>query len=212
MILSSIVPRAKTIAQLKAQSRPQQPDELEAYGHVLYSVRTYVSGSTTRLTFFDFVGGPDVTNMESAGQLPDPQFFEIWGVHFGVRRGVTNTPEGITGAIDDVEKLIRSGGGSFILTIGSKNYGPWPLEALHSLGGPTGFGWGLDNTAAGGTPSQTQFANNGLAGSGLSQRGALVVPPKQRLVATVTWPAPLTLTGDVPVYAALSGVHFRDVR
>jgi len=212
MVIGNIIPRARTVAELIALSKPQVPGQLESYADILYSVRTYTSGTTTRLTFFDFVGDPSLTNMEQAGTLPDPQFFEIWGIHFGVRTRVTNTPEGITGALDDVEQLVRSGGGSLVLTIGSKPYGPWPLEALHALGGPTGGGWGLDNVAAGGTPSQTQWANNGLLGYGLNQHGALLVPPKQRLNVEVRWPAALTLVADRPVYVALSGVKHREVR
>jgi hypothetical protein len=150
--------------------------------------------------------------MEAAAQLPDPQYFEIWGLHFGVRRLVTNTAEGVTGAIDDVEQLVRSGGGSFELVIGAKRYGPLLLECAHALGGPTGFGWGLDNVAAGGTPSQTQYANNGILGYGLNYRGSVTIPPKQRFIVQVRWPAPLTLTGNANVYFAVSGVHHREVK
>lgn len=212
MVIGAIHAQAKSVAQLNQQVKPASGAELEAYQHTLYSVRTYVSAATTELTFFDFVGADALTNMEAASQLPDPQFFEIWGHHFGVRRRVTNTPEGITGALDDVEQLVRSGQGTYTLTIGAKVYGPELLENAHALGGPTGTGWGLDNVAAGGTPSQTQYANNGILGYGLSYRGSITIPPKQRFIVRVRWPAALTLTADAPVYFAFSGVHHREVK
>jgi len=212
MVIGAIHAQPKSVAQLQSQVKPATGTELEAYQHVLYSVRTYTSGTTRDLTFFDFVGAADATNMEAAAQLPDPQFFEIWGHHFGVRRRLTNTAEGITGALDDVEQLVRSGGGTYELVIGAKVYGPELLENAHALGGPTGFGWGLDNVAAGGTPSQTVYANNGILGYGLNYRGSVTIPPKQRFLVRVRWPAALTLTGNVDVYFAFSGVHHREVK
>jgi hypothetical protein len=207
MVIGNIMAVPQTVDQLRSQSAPSVPGQLEAYQHVLYSARTYVSGTTTKLRFFDFVGDASLTNMEAAAQLPDPQFFKIHGVHFSVRRRATTVAGGPTGALDDVEQLVRSGGGTYMLWIGPKPYGPELLEVAQGLGGATGFGWGTFTAE-----ESIEYANNGLLGSGLDMKGSLIIPPKQRFFVDVAWPAALTLTADVVVVFALSGVHFREVK
>lgn len=217
MIIGSIHAATKSVATLIGQTKPQAPDALECFQHIFYHRRTYTSGTTRSLTFFNATGDPDVTNMDAAQALADPQFFEIWGVHFSVLHAVTNTPEGVTGVIDNINQLVKTSGTgalpTFKITIGSKDYPDTPLMVAYDLGGVLGNGWGMDNVAAGGTPSQTQFANNGLLGGGFNYRGSLTIPPKQKFKVTVAWPAAVTLTGgDQQVMFALSGVLHRDVK
>ena len=71
---------------------------LEIIPSVLYSTKTYTSGTTTLLTFFDTVEGsrPDLTNMQSANQLTNPESFLIQNIRIFAKVHPQSDPSGAT--------------------------------------------------------------------------------------------------------------------
>lgn len=107
---------------------------LEIIPDVLYDTKTYTSASTRTLTFFDTAqtaGRSDITNMQSAGQLPSPQSFKIECPRIFFKTAVQSDDSGagtavaITSSFSDVVNLVKSG--VVTLTINNKPYGPWPM-------------------------------------------------------------------------------------
>lgn len=203
----------KPRAALERLSKPVDLGGPEALAWQLFDVQTYISGTTTTLTFFTATrDDKTLGNMEGPGQLPEPQYFEIYGWNFDLLTPVQNTAEGITGSINDLSLLLRGGRGTWEFSYNQKSYGIFPLESFHGTGGPTGFGWGLDNTAAGGTPSQTMYANNGIFDGGFWVGGSIVIAPKQAFSVRLSWSAAQTLAnGNTSVKCSMFGTLHRKV-
>ena len=199
---------AKTKVQLLEQSNPASATQPEVIPWVLYDSQSYVSASTVTLAFFQTVQtDKSLGNMEGAGQLPDPQFFEIYRIGLDVLFRPATALAVSTGPLDDIAQLVLSGRGTFTLALSNKNYGPFPLSLLHASGGPTGFGWGT-NTA----PLQIEFANNGIFDGGYPINGAITIPPKVGFSIVLNWPAALTLAnGNTFLRAWMAGPLYRRV-
>lgn len=204
--------KPKTYQQLVEQANPRLPGQSEALAWVFYDTQNYVDNVTTRLTFFQVTNvDRTITNMVTAGSLPEPQFFEWWYAGVDVLRDVTSTPEGITGSLDDIQSLILVGRPTWTFTISDKIVGPFPLSFFHASGGVTGFGWGVDNVAAGGTPTQTEYANNGVFDGGFCIDGGITIPPKIGFDIVLNWNAAVDLTADVFLRVWMAGVLHRRV-
>lgn len=183
-----IVP--KTFEQLVALSQPSSGKLPEALLWPLYSTKSYVSGTTTKLVFFDTVeSDKTLSNMETAGSLPDPQFYEIHGMGCDILLdGSVSGANTEVGALDDVAKLILTSRSMFTLNISNKQYGPVPLTFAHASGGPTGVAFGTLTA-----PQGVQFANNGIFDGGWPVGGGIVIPPKVGFNVTVEWASAQTL-------------------
>jgi hypothetical protein len=202
-----VVPKTK--AALLAQSNPQSASQPEVFPWVLFDTVSYVSGTTVTLSFFQTVQtDKSLGNMEGGGQLPDPQFFEIYKVGLDVLlRPAAQAGHAATGPVDDIAKLTLSGRGNFIFSISNKNYGPFPLSFLHASGGPTGFGWATMTAEA-----QVSYANNGIFDGGYPINGSLVIPPKVGFSIVLNWPAALTLAaGNTNLRVWMYGALYRRV-
>jgi len=198
----------KTKAALLGQANPQSATQPEVFPWVLYDTQSYTSTSTTTLSFFQTVQtDKSLGNMEGAGQLPDPQFFEMYKVGMDVLlRPAAQAGHAATGPIDDIAQLVLSGRGNFIFQISNKNYGPFPLSFLHASGGPTGFGWATMTAEA-----QVSYANNGIFDGGFPINGGLVIPPKVGFSIVLNWPAALTLQASVNLRVWMFGALYRRV-
>ena len=208
----------KTKAQLMRLANPEMANQPEVLPWVLYDTQTFVSGTTQSLNFFSTLQtNKSLGNMESAGQIPDPQFFEVH--YFGCDIMVTPTTiaSGVVGAIDDIHKLLwgdagdGSDAGRFTFVISNKRIGPFPLSYCHGSGGAIGFGWSNDNVAAGGTPESIQYANNGVFDGGYYAGGSIIIPPKIGFNVDLDWGGPITLSGNVAIRFNLMGVLHRRV-
>ena len=206
--------RPKTRAQLMAIANPESANQPEAIPWVLYDTQTYISGTTTQLRFFANTNADQtLSNMESAGQLPDPQWFEV---HYVMLTSLA-TPSasdviavGAAGAINDLELLLKAGRGTFQLNLSNKNYGPFPLTNLHASGGTTGEFSGGGGTIA--TVDIVQLANNGTFDGGWCVGGSIVFPPKVGWNWNVAWAAAQTLAaGNTLLRMELAGVLYRRV-
>lgn len=110
------------------------PGALEIIPDVLYDTQTFVSASTQQLVFFttpQSAGRSDITNMESAGQLPSPQSFLIQSPQLFFKTTPQSDDSGagdaaaLVSTMTDIVNIIRKGVAT--LFINSKSYGPFPL-------------------------------------------------------------------------------------
>jgi hypothetical protein len=156
------------------------------------------------LNFFDQTeSDPGLSNMELAGQLPTPQFFEIYSFHFDVLSPVTAS-NGVGGSIDDNIKLRRTGRGRWAFELSGKGYGEFPLTGIGPIGNPLGFGWGTLTA-----PDNIQYA--GWAACFSSLDPILTIPPTTGFRARTRWQSPQTLSADTVVEFGIWGALHRKV-
>lgn len=195
--------RAKNRKELERMGRPLGA-ATEAIPHCYYDTASYVSGTTTSLTFFTTTrDNRNLSNLSPAGQLPDPYFFEIYG--FGFEPLVAPA----AGVWTDYWQLVYGAGGlnaapTFTFFLSDKEYpGPVPLSLLHATGGPVGFS---DAAAA-----PDQYMNNSVPDGSWYIDGSIVIPPSNGFRATIAWEDALTLTADTKVRVSMWGVLHRKV-
>lgn len=201
--------RAKTRQQLMAIANPETTGQPEAIPHVLYDTQLYTSASTVAMQFFaSQQPDPTLSNMDQAGTLPDPQFFEVWNLGCDLLiDGTLSSVNVEDGALDDVAKFFMLARPVFTLVIASKNYGPYPLSFLHTSGGPFGVGYGAAAATTG-----VQFGTNGPPDGGWNWGGAVVIPPKGSFRVNVSFASAQTLrSGNTQVRFWMGGVLHRRV-
>lgn len=201
--------KAATRAQLRAKSTAPSGASPEAIWHMFYDTQEYVSGTTQRLTFFQVTNvARDITNMPSAGQLPDPQWLSIYNVTCDFLTSLLSPPADQTGEYNDVNLLLKAGRPYWTLTISDKAYGPYPLTVLHGTGGPQGnVSVGTGNAAI-----ATFSAANNTLGGGWNYQGSLIIPPKTNFQIEVVWAAAQTTVQDpIKIRLGLMGILSRRV-
>lgn len=200
-----IVPKQRnTLYNIATPESAAQP---ECIGWQLYDTQSLTSGTTTTLTYFGATQtDKTLCNMESAGQLPDPQFFEVWFMSAEFQFPAVSTNAAVGGNITDVLEVIYHQRATFELSLSNKTYGPWPLSAAHAVGGVTGY---VSSTVA--TSSQ-QFGQNGVQDGGYWVGGQIVLPPKVGFAVTVRLAGVPTLSlTPLPIRFSLIGVLHRRV-
>lgn len=200
-----------TSGQLAAAANPQLANQPEAIPWILYDTQNYVSATTTSLSFFAATNNDKtMSNMESSGQLPDPQYLVCHYVTcdiLALPQGTAGHAAAAAGPMNDIDLLLKNGRATFTLQMSNKNYGPFPLAACHSLGGATGTGWGTLTAEA-----NVAVGNNGIPGSGgFPFLGAIVIPPKVGFGVTLNFAAAQTLSGNTNIRIGLAGVLYRRV-
>lgn len=200
---------ARSRQELNFLSFPVETGQNEAVPWVLFDSQTYTSAATTTLTFFGAAqANRTLSNLSQGGQLPEPQYFEIYNLGFDLLKDATTDAGAETGALDDINKLMLVGQPIFTLEIANKNYGQFPLSFLHTSGGFWGVGWGTFTAE-----ESIQIGNNSVPDGGWNWHGGVIIPPKQNFSVVVTWNAAQTLTGGNPVMRFwMSGTLHRSVR
>ena len=166
---------------------------LEVVPSMLYSVKGYVSGVTTILTFFDSVQGsrPDLSNMQQPNMLPNPESFLIQNI----RIFSWQQPQSNAGGAGDCSDLTAQMAclveltkrGILTMRIGNKQYGPWPLWTLPAHNYVQG------SMAMAGTNATPALANYGQVGGMLySLFPNLMISPLQQFTVTLQWPGATT--------------------
>ena len=208
--------RGRTLGDLKrlANPDPSVRGTSEAIAWTLYDTQLYVDNVTTQLAFFQTTNvDRSITNMQTGGSLPDPQFFEIYYFGADILQEVTSdvTTDVTPGAWDNVQRLILTSRAFWTFTISDKEYGPWPASLLHGTGGVQGFGFAATTVAA--TSLANQYGLNGPADGGFCMDGAIVIPPKVGFRLQLNWPAAVQLSGttDVRIRTVMHGVLHRRV-
>ncbi|MCP4902921.1 MAG: hypothetical protein GY906_38655 [bacterium] len=200
---------AKTKGQLQAIANPASAQQPEALPWILFDSQTYTSAATTRLRFFNTTNvDPTLSNMETAGALPDPQWFEVHYIGMDILRTPTAGGAGVdeVGGINDIELLLKAGRGTWTLNLSNKQTGQFPITFLHGSGGATG-------EMAGGIALQqlVQLSNNGTFDGGFCVDGSIVYPPTVGWNFELNWAAAQTLTANVIIRMWQAGILYRRV-
>ena len=185
---------------------PDTANQPECLPWELWDTQNFVNTTTLNLSYFVAVNADKtLSNMEAAAALPDPQFFEIWFVTVDYLFPTMTSAAAVTGNANDVHILQKSLRGSLSLSISNKTVGTFPLNAVHSVGGPMGLDSGVIATSQ-------QSANNGVQDGGLWTAGQIILPPKVNFTVAISFAATGTLaTNNLPIQVGLIGVLHRRV-
>lgn len=212
--------RARTESELLLMTKPQQ-GQLEAVPWKYFDTQTITSGTTKTLNFFTQVqNDPTMGNLEQAGTIQAPNYFELYSIRCDFLGVVTNANAAVTGLLNDIAVILNTQRATYQLTRNSKSYGVVPLAAAHGLGGPVGLLYGT--TAAN---QVAEFANNSVPDDGdwwggvwlnpftgqQEQCGSVVLPPTQSFALQVNMAAAPTLSGNINVRMTMAGVLHRAV-
>ncbi len=191
---------------------PQQANQPEVIPWQLYDTQDIANAAAGPFVFFTNQNNDKtLCNMQGPGQLPDPQYFQVFYLaadflQIPTATALANEPNQ---ALANVENILKTCRASFTVNLADKIYGPFSLTMAHSTGGATFAGYGY-GTAANGTSSGV--VNNGIPGSGgFPFSGALVIPPKQGFNVTVTIGAAATVSATVKLRLSLVGNLYRRV-
>ncbi|MGH3589538.1 MAG: hypothetical protein ACRDRF_00675 [Pseudonocardiaceae bacterium] len=200
--------RAQSFRAENAKAIPRSGGDPEAIWHIAYDTKTYTDNTTTTLNFFDStnVGNGFLSNMESAGQFPAPQVFDIHGVFCDAWTALgVSTSATVTGNLNDLMILLYTGTPVWTLTLQQKKYGPYPLISLHGLGGATGFGFSSDGAEI------AQYARNDNT-PGWNYNGSITIPAQTSFQFNVSWAAAQDTTANWLFRIAMSGKLSRAVK
>lgn len=207
--------QVKTIQELAAGITPMLPGQPERIPWTWFDTQTYTSGTTSQLDFFQSVNADKtLSNMVAAGQIPSPQYFDLYQCSVAYLIPVTSS--GIiaaptaTGAITDVRNLSN---GSATFSVANKDYWQGSQFMLPCGGGPDGIA-ALAGVYAAPNQVQQQFANNGNPDlrNRYSFWGDITLPHNQNFLWRLQWSAPLTLlAGNSAVRVWMDGYLYRRV-
>jgi len=215
----AVLPDLLTMAMLPVMIRNQSDQELyrasnpgsqtgpEALPWCLYDTQTFPAAGIARLRFFNQTNADrTLTNMETGGQLSDPQFFEIWNLMMDFQLAGPTINAAAAGQANDLDLLLKTQRATFTLNISNKNYGPFPATLLHATGGGVGNVFGT--TAAAGS---IQYVNNGVQDGGWSWGGAVIIPPKVGWFIDLEFAGIQAISAETNIRIALNGVLHRRV-
>lgn len=190
--------RAAPRAVLAARANPSTPGGPEAIWHQFYDTQLYTSAATVRQLYFQNTNAdPTLSNMPSAGQFPDPQYFSIWDVTLDLipATAYVATTATIAGKIADFGLIMHVGRPTWTLVLSDKRYGPYSLTTLHGTGAVQG---GLAAAGTAGAVAKFDYGHNTLI-SGWNYHGSIIIPPKTNFFIEVNWAAAQTLTEGNPL-------------
>lgn len=205
----------KTIQELSAGITPMLPGQPERIPWTWYDTQTYVSGTTVSLDFFQTVNNDKtLSNMVAAGQIPAPQFFDLYQASVCYLIPVTSS--GIiaaptaTGGYTDVRNLSS---GSVNFQVAQKDCWQGSQFMLPCGGGPVGD-IVIAGTFAAPNQVQQQTASNG--NPDLRNRytfwGDITLPHNQNFLWRLAWSAPITLVaGNTAIRVWMDGYLYRRV-
>lgn len=207
-----IAPR--TTEELRRMAQPGGAKS-EAIPYVLYDTQSYpTAGSAAPINFFlTQQVDPTLGNLQTAGTLPNPQWFEIWGIFLdflGVPIISTAGAAATTaaGQLQDIEIVLKTARATGELIVAQKSYGQQPCTFYHASGGAVGFAVGAYTAA-----TNTNFGNNGLQGQTWAPNGSIIIPPTQGFSFSMRFQptlAPISVATLMRV--SLAGVLHRAVR
>lgn len=203
-----IVPKSRqTLLDLATPDTASQP---EAVPQTFYDTQAYTSTTTVTQTFFQATNADrTLSNMDAAGQFPDPQFFEIYYIQFDFLFPAISTNAGVGGNLDDMTRLLNGGRGIFTLQLSNKNYGPWRIRSAHGAG-PFMPGGMVNQNATAATTQQ--IGVNGFPDGGMWIGGQIVIPPKLNFSIVTTFAAAQTIaTTPLNIRCSLVGTLHRRV-
>lgn len=201
--------RALTASELSAKSSPAstQGGALESYRASFFDTETYPAAGIGELDFFVTTkADPTLSNMRTAGQFQDPDFFQLWALALDFILPVS--ADAAPTAWADMDNLVRTGRPIVTLNISDKNYGPWLATEMHGTGGATGFGYS-DAGVVG--VLDHEYANNGILGHSLWLDGSIIIPPKIGFRINIRWGNAQAVAADTLVRPVMQGVIARRI-
>lgn len=172
----------------------------EIITHVLYDTQAYAAAGQTQLSFFTNLpagGNFGITNMQTAGTLPNPQYFQIQKVFVDMFANVS-TNAGVAGSLNDILLGLYTSRPTLTLTISDKQYGPWPVSFFGSSGRVSG---NLSSTVATANLSFGQQGDNG----GYPINGSLIIPPATAFNWIMKWQTAQAITVETQVRVSMLG-------
>jgi hypothetical protein len=197
----------KSRADLDRQANPQNAGQPEAIPWVYYDTQNIATATAGPYAFFaQTQADKTLSNLEQAGTIPDPFYFELEAVNcdFLVDPTLTATvPGGVLGDITEILNIQRA---VFVFTFAGKEYLRIPLTYLHASGGPNAV---LSGTFA--APLIAEFAVNSYPDGGFYIGKRITIPPKQSFSAQIQVAGATTLAATVPTRISLAGVLHRRI-
>jgi hypothetical protein len=186
----------------------QSPVALEIVPAVLYDTQTFVDATTVDLSFFTAVpANLSIGNLKQPGMLSNPQSFLIQSIRIYYKVTLQAATVGGAGTIasltNDIILLVNTG--VFTMSIGQKQYGPWPMWMLPAstyFQGMIGSGAVALETSYGqiGGPLYPLFPN-------------LMISPLQQFEVHLVWPSGAPdLTTNMSVEVLFDGQLARAVQ
>lgn len=162
---------------------------LEVVPAHLYDTLTIANaaGSTPQLNFFQQTNvNADISNMKLAGMLGNPEAFLIQNIRVFYKLPaniIASAAAGpFTGTFND--EVLAANTAILTLTIGNKNYGPWPVWTLPAANFVKG-----SIASAGATAANTAVAYGQLDGPLYPLFPNLMLSPLQPFICTMRWPS-----------------------
>jgi hypothetical protein len=192
--------------------------QYEVLKQPLYDYQAYAAAGQTSLTFFTIPNGQSSktladTNMEAAGQLPNPKRFLIRGIEIQFFPG-TVFPGGVAGGAAIVDAFVNdvwevwSSTAWLELFIGSKAYVQAPLNMFPPVNHLNGWGSQSDSAVAAATTfMRTSYAS--AAGTPFGMDPPLILEPTQNFRVTLNWPTAVAITNAGRIGVHLKGLLYR---
>lgn len=187
----------------------------EVISGALWDTVQYAAAGQLQLTYFTAVRATrDLSNMDVGGQLAYPRAFLVRAIKLYLKA----RPESVnqvapaavqTGLTDNIAGMLN--GGALQITIGSKTYGPYPLIAIPSGGGPYGMMLVNNILIAGGF---ADAANNGWAHvrNAYTLSVPLFIEPQMNFRVDLFWGAVFAITRATNLTVCFEGDLFRPVQ
>lgn len=207
--------KVKTIQELSAGITPLIPGQPERIPWTWYDTQTYTSGTTVSADFFQTVNADkNLSNMVAAGQIPSPQFFDLYQCSIAYLLPASIAAAGAiatsAGAVNDCRNLSN---GQALFQVANKDYWQGSQFMLPCGGGPEAM-LSVAGTYTAGQGQALQFANNGAPDlrNRYSFWGDITLPHNQNFLWRLTWSAPITLNlGNSSIRVWMDGYLYRRV-
>lgn len=206
-----VVPR--TYGELNASAYPTMARQPEATPYWYFDTQPYpAAGTVAPIVFFSGVqADPTLGNWPVAGQLPDPQTFQVFQVTLDIfpqaAPFVNAAAADNLGTMNNLGLLTLVGRPVITLRLSQKDYGQFPMSLLHATGGPNGQ---IQSTTA--AAGSMQWAVNGPFDGGMKLGGAFEIPPLTDFRVTIQYGLAVTPTVAYFLRLTLGGALYRAVK
>jgi hypothetical protein len=200
---------AKSAEELRKITNPNDASQPESIPWVYYDTQNFLTASTAAISFFAVTNADrTISNLEQAGTIPDPYYFEIEAINLDYMVRPSAGGNTAVGTLDDLAQFLYTSRSTLEFSIAGKLYLRIPCSYLHASGGPNGTALAATLTA----PNLISFAVNGIVDGGFYVGKKIVLPPKQSFQAQIIVGAASTLvTSPAPLRLSMAGVLHRRV-
>ncbi len=199
---------AKSAEELRKITNPNDASQPEAIPWVYFDTQSIATGGSGPMSFFAVTAADrTISNLEQAGTIPDPFYFEIeaFNLDFFCHPSA-NALNTAVGALDDLCSILYDGRATLVFSIAGKEYLRLPATYLHASGGPMAT---LAGTMT--APNLVSFATNGVQDGGFYVGKKIVLPPKQSYQVQLVFGAAVTLSATRQLRLSMAGVLHRRV-